>query len=89
MTFIIEKNVPVQSDRQTHANSGYKTPDFPFSRMDVGDSFLFYPEDCEGASLIVCQNIASSAASKFVKGSNWKFTTRQIGGNFVRVWRVS
>tara|TARA_R110002126_G_scaffold285523_1_gene435921 strand:- start:110 stop:373 length:264 start_codon:yes stop_codon:yes gene_type:complete len=87
MTFTISKNIPLTSDKQWQSN--WSKPEFPFSEMNVGDSFTVRPEDCNGAPLIVVQNIASSAASTFVKGSNWKFATRQIGGKFVRVWRIA
>ena len=44
-----------------------------------------------GAPLIVVQNLASGAASQYCKGfvpGARRFTTRQIGGRFVRVWRT-
>lgn len=90
--FPIEQGIPVGRDGSDVQRGKWEKPDFPFARMEVGDSFVVRPEHCGGAPLIVVQNLASGAASAYCKknfapGAR-KFTTRQIGGEFVRVWRV-
>lgn len=88
-SFELESGIPVTSSKRATRHEGYKKPKFPFSKMKTGDSFVVRPSDCEDAPLIVVQNIVSSAAYQFSQGFYWKFTTRQVGGKFVRVWRVS
>lgn len=91
--FPIERGVPVASDRSASRNATWPKPEFPFSRMVVGESFVVRPEHCGDAPLIVTQNIVSSAASaycqEFAPEARPKFTTRQQGGRFVRCWRIS
>lgn len=89
--FPIEKGVPIARDDSPRQRQKWTRPDFPFDRMTVGDSFVVRPEDCGGAPLIVVQNLASGAAATYCKGfvpGARRFTTRQVGGRFVRVWRT-
>lgn len=89
--FPIERGVPISRDESPRQRAKWHRPEFPFDRMEVGDSFTVRPEHCGGAPLIVVQNLASGAASTYCKGfvpGARKFTTRQIGGRFVRVWRT-
>lgn len=93
--FPLSRGLPVQGDRSSTRNRQWKRPDFPFAKMEVGDSFDCYPHQCGGAPLIVVQNIVSGAAATFRKNSEDKrtFTTRQVRnqsyGEFVRCWRVA
>lgn len=89
--FPIESGIPVGTDNQPRARRNWEKPDLPFDKMAVGDSFIVRPSHCGGAPLIVVQNLCSGAASvyckQFPKGAR-KFTTRQVGREFVRVWRT-
>ncbi len=89
----IETGIPVSKDESPSQRVKWARPDFAkqLARLSVGQSFTVTPEQCGGAPLIVVQNLASGACSHYCKGFTpgaRKFTTRQIGGRFVRVWRV-
>ena len=59
---------------------------FPFSDMQVGDSFLVPCENDE-KMLRKLQQQAMRTAQKYVKKNGWKFTSR-ISIKGVRVWRT-
>ncbi|MBS67273.1 MAG: hypothetical protein Tp170SUR191951_69 [Prokaryotic dsDNA virus sp.] len=89
----IETGVPISGDKSPRQRVKWARPDFQaqLARLEVGQSFVVRPEQCGGAPLIVVQNLASGAAATYCKGFTpgaRKFTTRQIGGEFVRVWRT-
>lgn len=89
--FPLEQGVPISRDKSPNEVPKWEKPDFPFRRMRVGDSFVVRPSDCGGAPLIVVQNLCSGAACQYRKKQpfgTWNFTTRQVGGRFVRVWRI-
>lgn len=90
--FPIEQGIPVGRDSSVAQRKKWDKPNFPFSKMEVGDSFIVRPEDCGGPPLIVLQNLVSGAASSYCKKNFMpgvrKYTTRQIGGVYVRVWRI-
>ena len=71
--FKIEKDIPLP-DR---IGSG-RARKYPFSRMEVGDSF-FAP---------VAGNRIHSAVSQFSKRTGMKFTVKKVDGG-CRVWRLS
>lgn len=90
--FPLSRGIPVGGDRSGTRNRQWVRPNFPFAKMEIGDSFDCYPHQCSGAPLIVVQNIVSGAAATHRKnctGEKPVFTTRQIRGEFVRCWRVS
>ena len=89
----IETGVPISGDKSPRQRVKWARPDFQaqLARLEVGQSFVVRPEQCGGAPLIVVQNLASGAAATYCKGFTpgaRKFTTRQIDGEFVRVWRT-
>lgn len=89
----IEEGIPVGKDESQRQRVKWARPDFQkqLGRLQVGQSFTVGPERCGGAPLIVVQNMASGAAATYCKDfppGTRKFTTRQIGGRFVRVWRT-
>lgn len=89
----IESGIPVAGDQSPRQRVKWARPDFQaqLARLDVGQSFVVRPEQCGGAPLIVVQNMASGAVSAYCKGFTpgaRRFTTRQVGGQFVRVWRL-
>jgi hypothetical protein len=92
--FKIAHGLPIERDRSIKRNAAWRRPDFPFKRMEKGDSFDCTPAQCGGAPLIVVQNIVSGAAASFAKnqmkagGAKPSFTTRQMPG-FVRCWRTA
>lgn len=90
----IEDGIPISADESPRQRAKWARPDFQtqLARLAVGQSFTVTPEQCGGAPLIVVQNMASGAAATYCKGfvpGARKFTTRQIGGRFVRVWRLT
>jgi len=89
----IESGIPISRDESPRQRTKWARPDFQtqLARLEVGQSFTVTPEMCGGAPLIVVQNLASGAAATYCKGFTpgaRRFTTRQIGGRFVRVWRT-
>lgn len=91
--FPIEKGIEIKSDRSSSRHGKWRKPEFPFHRMQPGDSFLCTPAQCGGAPLIVTQNIVTSEVAKYCKAfkpeDRPKFTTRQVDGAAVRCWRIS
>jgi hypothetical protein len=75
MQITIDKDVPAPGSRRT--NPVMRAA----SSMDVGDSFVA-PQGMERSHL-------SALLSQLAKGTGRKFTTRQIDGGLVRVWRIS
>lgn len=94
LLFPISSGIPIAADRSESQRHKWDTAQFPFMRMEVGDSFDARPP--EGEELIYTQNTVSGAASSWARKRHEqrpgepirKFTTRQQGGRFVRCWRV-
>lgn len=87
--FVIERGIPVSSDRQESQRPKWEAPKFPFAALRIGESFTVSPPD--GFSLLETQNTVSGAACSYRKKQepgSCNFTTRQIGGRFVRCWRT-
>ncbi|UII80033.1 hypothetical protein [Flagellimonas sp. CMM7] len=60
---------------------------YPWRGMKVGDSFI-WPKNYTRMEM----NKASNAGRNFCKGSkdckDWKFSTRKVDGNKIRIWRI-
>ncbi len=81
MNIKIEKNVPI-----TESKSGFKkghkiSTVYPFSDMDIGDSFVVPGGKKE-------QSHVCSAANRWSRRHSGKFTTRREGET-VRCWRIA
>jgi hypothetical protein len=74
----IEKNVPLPIR--------VKPSKYPWAEMQVGDSFLFLPQD--GESTRDTQLRACNAASQWGRRHTTRFTVRTLKDGNVRVWRV-
>lgn len=91
--FPITYGIPVGRDSSDTQRPKWERPDLKaaFDKMRVGGSIDIYPHHCGGAPLIVVQNIVTGAVLTYCKdftpGAR-KYTTRQIGGRFVRCWRL-
>lgn len=75
----IEKGIPMPYFKRTGKSK------YPFSLMEVGDSFIagkYY--DGIHTSL----STSSKAWSKKHKNGLWKFGTRKVENNMLRVWRI-
>lgn len=94
--FPIEDGIPIPEDRSIMQRIKWDAHLYPFDRMTVGQSFVARrPAGAEGIDIIRVQNSVTGAASSYCQ--KWreknpdapekKFTTRQIGGRFVRCWR--
>ena len=86
--FEIEEAIPIARDKSLTKKRTFR-PEFPFSKMSVGDSFAVRPEDCGAETLIQCQNMVTSAACGYRKAfnNNFGYTSRQMNG-YVRIWRT-
>lgn len=70
----IEKSVPVPAlSTRIH---------YPFSQLEVGDSFLVPEADKKKAASV------RACASSFAKKNGWKLTCKQSDGG-LRVWRTA
>lgn len=77
---IIEKNIPISPDGR-----GVRCFRYPFSKMEVGDSFQVEFVKKKSAPS------ASSSAFLYGKRTKTKWTSRVTkvdGKHFVRVWRI-
>ena len=77
---IIEKNIPI------YGGQGCRDSKYPFSKMDVGDSFQVEFERAETA-----HPPAASSAYLYGKRTKTKWASRVTkvdGKHFVRVWRI-
>ena len=72
--FKIEKGIPFPK-----CNGAGKPEKYPWSKLEVGDSFLIAGQDARSVSPL------TSAASKRHKGR--KYSVRTVDGG-VRVWRI-
>lgn len=71
-----------QIDKDVELPSTGRSSVYPFSKMEVGDSFLVATDDKRrAASLRAC-------ASTYAKKNSVKFTCKQVDGG-VRVWRTA
>jgi hypothetical protein len=68
---VIEKGIPLPAI--THPSR------WPFSRMEIGDSFFIPSSSCKSLS---------SSAHEAAKRLNRKFTRRKVAGG-IRVWRTA
>lgn len=75
-THEIEKNIPVPT---THYNIKY-----PFDDMEIGDSFIVNTER-ERRHVMCAWN---GWIERSVNGKNKKFTSRRVGDNEYRIWRI-
>jgi hypothetical protein len=64
--FIIEKNVPIPCQ-------------YPFEKMEIGDSFLVSPE--------LADNVRRSATQRKKFHKDFNYTTKKEGDK-IRVWRI-
>lgn len=85
--FTIEKGIPKAADKQREKRPQWAKLDIPLADMQVGDSIRVDPQP--GQPLIVCQNQVSGAAALYRanKAPEKKFSTRQLQGTHVRIWR--
>lgn len=81
MKIKIDKDIPAPEKRP------YTHNDYPFEKMNVGDSFQLEGEDFK--STLYLRNKITQAAKKYalVNKNEAKFTTK-ITDNSVRVWRI-
>ena len=82
-TFKIEKNIAWSK------SEGNKPPIYPFSSMEIGDSFL-YDEPYSRYNMSKISNAARNWATKTdeKKCRNWRFSTRKVNDNQIRIWRI-
>lgn len=80
MDIEIEKGIPLPNKAV-----GGKTRTYPFSKMDVGDSFTV--PNPKNLSIAQLRNQVNSAVYAFSKNTDTKFTVRAIDGE-VKVWRT-
>ena len=73
----IDKGIPIPRARR--GGRGRRPPLYPWSGMEVGDSFL-----AEGLTQQHVTAVSRYAARKH----GWKFTTRVVEGG-VRIWRIA
>jgi hypothetical protein len=92
--FTVEKNIPIPESANGRKNL------YPFSSMDVGDSFAVPFEAVEknvvwlqpraagrGGQRAKIRNRVTASCTSYAKAAGVKFSTRVIG-NLLRVWRV-
>lgn len=78
--YAIEKNIPVPSgDSRGRPNL------YPWSQMEVGDSFAVPVSTEDKASK---RRRLASGARRYAKGRDIKFTVRTLPG-LLRVWRIA
>lgn len=75
MTIKIDKGIPIPP----RLNNGGRPAAYPFSEMQVGDSFVYSGNSKAAIS-------TTSAASRRL---GFKFTTRVEGDGLVRIWRIA
>lgn len=80
--FKVEKNVPITKTKKVNDK-------YPFSEMEVGDSFFIKckdKEDFRRKSIVVCNYF-----KKYILDNNlnWKYCTRKQEDYNIRVWRTS
>ena len=87
--FKIEEGVPITRDCSP-PKKRQDRPEFPFSKMKVGDSFAATPEQLGLPTLVHCQNMLTSAACGYRKKHHkgFGYTSRRQGGS-VRIWRTA
>lgn len=77
----IDKNIPIYE-----GNRGKKRK-YPFSEMEIGDSFAIPCDEMKECHRIQCTIVSSSYRNKKVKGR--MFTTRvSLANKEVRCWRI-
>lgn len=77
MKFKVEKGVPMRQRVPMNA--------YPFSEMDVGDSFEVFTDDHRQFSCCVQQ---AAQRYRLNTGKNFRVSVRRSGGGHSRVWRV-
>lgn len=82
----IESGIPLTSDRSVRQRISWNPGEFPFDKLDVGQSFSVRPP--AGIDLIYVQNKITGAASKLHRETLKRFTTRQQS-DCVRCWRIA
>lgn len=81
MSIKIEKNVPITDGRGREFK-------YPFSEMNVNDSFIVFSENHEGQQKL--QHSVKGSYNHFITNHqpDWKFKTKKEGAKGVRVWRT-
>lgn len=74
----IEKNVPMPPSR--HEQWRQAKAEYPLLALEVGDSFLVPVANATRVRVWIAR-LANG-------GSDLKFTTRKVGAEHIRVWRV-
>lgn len=74
----MEKDIPIPESANGRKNL------YPFSSMDVGDSFAVPFEAVEKSKI---RSRVTASCTSYAKAAGVKFSTRVIG-NLLRVWRV-
>jgi hypothetical protein len=86
MTFTIDKNIPAPPPGRGRGPGGQ----FPFTDMEVGDSFLVETDpaaEAEMANKLLVRRVRQAALGAGRKYAPAKFTVRKVD-NGVRVWRT-
>lgn len=89
MNYEIRKDVPITEDKRAKGKEKY-----PFSKMEVGDSFVVISGISEREMIRFHQSGISGRAVQFVKTKQptWKFATRRTktpdGLVEIAVWRI-
>jgi hypothetical protein len=81
VSFTIDKNVPVP------ASTAGRGPVYPFTDMQVGDSFLV-PVAAGEAATKRAAGLSRAASMNAKKNAGRKYTVRKVEGG-VRVWRLA
>lgn len=92
--WLLRSDIPVAHDKQERHHAKAQRPAFPFQHMREGECFDVHPRQVGEEDILRAANIVSSAASSFKYKSRQgdqitrDFKTAQVGGRFVRCWRI-
>lgn len=91
--WVLKTGIPIERDNQPRHHARAQRPEWPFAKMLRGECFEIRPQDVGEEDLLRTANVVSSAASQAKRaaareGNVVDFKTAQIGGRFVRCWRV-
>jgi len=82
MNYKIEKDIPITKTKKENDK-------FPFSQMEVGDSFLI---ECKDAQELLKQRmLVCNYFKKYIihNNLNWEYCTRKQDDYNLRVWRTN
>lgn len=84
MKIKIEKGVQIPKK----GKYGYK--EFPFDKMQIGDSFFVPLEEGKALTSLNAQISTNARTYSDINGKNWKFKTCRIreGIEGIRIWRI-